>query len=128
MGTFMVGLFATAGLVLAAVGLFGVLHHSVARRQREIGIRMALGAQHRDVVRLVVSRALLFAAAGLAVGLAGAWAMRHLIGALLVGVSPLDPLTYAAIVVVLGVAALLACYVPARLASRIDPIVVLRCE
>jgi putative ABC transport system permease protein len=128
MGTLLAGLFATAGLVLAVVGLFGVLHHSVTRRQREIGIRMALGAQHHDVVRLVVVRALLFAGAGLAVGLAGAWAMRHLLGALLVGVSPVDPLTYAAIVVVLAVAALLACYIPARLASRIDPIVVLRCD
>lgn len=128
MGALLVGLFATAGLALAAIGLFGVLHHSVARRQREIGIRMALGAQHRDVVRLVVVRALLFALAGLAVGLVGSWAMRHLIGALLVGVSPLDPLTYAAITVVLAAAALLACYIPARLASRIDPMVVLRCE
>jgi predicted permease len=124
----LVGVSAALALLLAAVGAHGVLGYSVAQRTREIGIRMALGARPRKVLSLVVGQGLLLAGAGLLVGLAGAAAVTRLLGALLFGVSARDPLTFAAVpVVILGVA-VLASMVPARRAARVDPMRALRTE
>jgi predicted permease len=122
----LIGIFAVAAILLAAIGIYGVLAHAVAQRTREIGIRLALGARRREVVALVVRQAALLAASGLAVGLILALAAGPLIQGLLFGVAPRDTLTYTAVVVVLFAIALVASYLPARRASRIDPIKALR--
>jgi len=123
----LVGL-ATAGLLLAALGLYGVLAYSVGQRTGEIGLRMALGARQRDVLRLVVREGARLAAVGLALGVAGAWVLTRILASTLYEVSPTDPLTFAAAGVLLASAALLACWIPARRATRIEPMAALRCE
>jgi putative ABC transport system permease protein len=105
-----------------------VIAYIAAQRTREIGIRMALGAQARDVLRMVLAHGLMLAGTGIAIGLVGALAVTRVMRALLYETSPTDPLTFAAVVPLLGLAALLACWVPARRAMRADPIVALRCE
>ncbi len=115
-------------LVLTIVGLYGVMSYSVAQRTNEIGIRLALGAQTRDVLSLIVSQGFKLVLLGLAIGLASAFALTKLISSLLFGVTTKDPLTFSAVAVVLGVVALLACYLPARRASRVDPLAALRYE
>ncbi len=125
---FLFGVFSGVALLLAAIGIYGVMAFAVGRRTNEIGIRLALGAQRRDVLRLVFGHAARLIAAGLALGLAGAFAGARLLGSLLFEVSPADPATFAAIVVVLTAVALLACGVPARRATRVDPMTALRCE
>jgi predicted permease len=128
MGASLVGTFAVSALLLAAVGIYGVLHFAVTRRTREIGIRMALGAAKGDVVRLIVKRSLAFAGAGLLFGIAGAVAAGRLTGALLAGVGPLDPLTFAAVALIFGLVALVASAIPAWRAARIDPMQAVRYE
>ena len=124
----LLGSFAVLALVLAAVGIYSVLSYTVRNRRREIGIRMALGAQIRDVVRLVVLQGMRPAGLGIAIGLAAALALGHLLSSVVYGVTPGDPWTLAAVAAVLAVVALFACLLPARRATRVDPIRALREE
>jgi putative ABC transport system permease protein len=122
------GVFAAVALALASVGLYGVMAYSVSERSREIGIRMALGAQRRDVLKLVVAQGMTLTLVGIGVGLAAALALTRLMRSLLFEVSVTDPLTFAGLAALLSVVAMLACYLPARRATKVDPIVSLKCE
>jgi len=124
----MLAIAAGVALVLGAVGIYGVIAYIVAQRTREIGIRMALGARRADVLRMVLAQGMTLAGAGIVIGVAGALGVTRVMRALLYETSPTDPLTFAAVVPLVAVAALLACSVPARRATRADPIVALRCE
>jgi predicted permease len=121
-------LFGSLALLLACVGLYGLLSYEMARRRREIGIRMALGAEKRDVLKMVVGQGLRLALIGVTVGVAGALALTRFLSSLLYGVKPTDPLTFSAVSLVLIAVALLACYIPARRAAKVDPMVALRYE
>jgi ABC-type antimicrobial peptide transport system permease subunit len=120
--------FAAAALGLACVGIFGVMWGTVRRRRAEIGVRMALGAGPGRVVREILADGLRLVALGIALGLAAAFALTRLMSSLLVGVTPTDPATFVGVALLLAAAALLACWIPARRASRVDPMVVLRAE
>jgi len=122
------GLFGGVALLIAIIGLYGMLSFSVTERTREMGIRMALGAQRGRVLRLVITQGLRLAVFGVGIGLLGAWGVTRVMSALLFGVTPTDALTLGAVAVTLGGVALLACYVPARRATRVDPLVALREE
>jgi putative ABC transport system permease protein len=124
----LLGLFAGLATLLAAVGIFGVMNYSVTLRTREIGIRMALGAQPGGVLMLILRQGLLLTLVGIGIGLAGALALTRVMSGLLFGVEATDPATFAAIVLLLAVVSLLACYIPARRATRIDPLIALRYE
>jgi putative ABC transport system permease protein len=126
MGTWLLGIFASLALLLASIGLYGVMSYSVSQRTRELGIRLALGARQQDVRNMVVLQGMLLAAGGVAIGFAVAFALARLIANLLFGVPPTDPATFAIIPVVLLTVAVLATYIPAWRASRVDPVEALR--
>jgi ABC-type antimicrobial peptide transport system permease subunit len=124
--TVLLGLFAGLALALAAVGTYGVLSYLVAERQQEIGIRMALGADRREILRLVLSRGILLSGLGLAGGIVAALGLTRVIKTMLFNVTPTDPLTLAIVTGVIAVVAIVACLVPAWRATRTDPMIVLR--
>jgi len=124
----LLGVFGLLALLLASIGLYGVASYSVAQRTREIGVRMALGAQPSNVLALVLGRGLVLVGAGLVLGLLVALAAAGVMRALVVGIDPRDPLTFIATAVALGAVALFATWLPARRATRIDPLVALRTE
>ncbi|HEX5832586.1 MAG TPA: ABC transporter permease [Pyrinomonadaceae bacterium] len=126
--TTLLSIFAGVALVLTLVGLYGVMSYSVAQRTNEIGIRLALGAQSRDVLLMIVKQGSLLIFLGLALGLAGAYAASRLLASLLFGVTAKDPFTFAVVAVLLGLVGLLACYIPAWRATKVDPMDALRCE
>jgi putative ABC transport system permease protein len=125
---FLIGLFAMLAVFLASVGVYGVLSQSVAQRTHEFGVRMALGARAQDVVSMTVREGMKLAFLGAAIGSLGAFALMRLMASLLYGVSAHDPITFIVVVVAMCAVAFLACYVPARRAMRVDPMVALRYE
>jgi putative ABC transport system permease protein len=124
----MLGAFAFVALALAAVGLYGVMSYAVSQRTKEIGIRMALGAGRGDVIGLVAGQGMMVTIAGIGVGLAGAFAVTRYLESMLFGVTPFDPPTVGAVTLLLATVAALASYIPARHATRVDPMVALRYE
>ena len=128
MGAMLLGVFGLLALLLATVGIYGVLSYSVSQRTQEVGIRMALGATSRTVLGLVVGQGMLLVAIGVGIGLAGSWGLARLLASLLFGVKTSDPATFAVVSLVLAVAAFVATYIPARRATKVDPITALRYE
>jgi ABC-type antimicrobial peptide transport system permease subunit len=124
----LLSIFAAVALTLAAVGLYGVVSYAISQRMNEIGIRMALGAQRGDVLRLVVGEGLRLALAGTLIGLGGALALMRLMKPLLFDVSVTDPLTFSLVALLLVLVTLIACWIPAQRATKVDPMIVLRCE
>ena len=125
---FMFGIFGAAALFLAGIGVYGVLSFSVSQRTQEMGVRIALGAQRRDVLRLVVRQGITLAMLGVLLGMAGAFGVTRVIGSLLYNVTPTDPISFGGVAIFLTAIALLASYLPARRATAVDPIVALRID
>jgi FtsX-like permease family len=125
---FLLAGFASLALILSAIGIYGVIAYSVVRRVHEMGIRIALGAQRRNVMRVVISQGMLLLAVGTVIGTLGALAMTRTLASFFYGVRPTDPVTFVAVVVILAGVAFLACYIPARRATRVDPMIALRYE
>jgi len=123
---FLISIFAIMALILAAIGIYGVIAYSIAQRSHEIGIRIALGAQRGDVLRLALVQGMVQALIGIAIGLGAASALTRVMSGLLYGISPLDPATFVTLSLLLLLVALAASYIPARRATRINPIVALR--
>jgi ABC-type antimicrobial peptide transport system permease subunit len=127
-GAALLSIFGLLALLLAAIGVYGIMSYTVGKRTREIGIRMAIGAQRGDVMRLILNRGLLIAAAGLVVGLGSAFLTARYFQNFLFGIGASDGVTYAAIAVILSAVALLACFLPAHRATKVDPLIALRTD
>jgi putative ABC transport system permease protein len=124
----LMSIFAGLALVLAIVGIYGVMSYAVTQRTHEIGIRMAIGAQPRDVFRMILGHGMFLTAVGLVAGLLGAFALTRLMATMLFGVGPTDPATFAGVALLLAAVALIACYIPGKRATKVDPVNSLRYE
>jgi ABC-type antimicrobial peptide transport system permease subunit len=124
----LIGLFGALAFVLAAIGIYGVINYEVTQRTGEFGIRMALGAQSRDVVTIVLRQGLMLTTGGLVIGLAASFVLTRFMEKLLFGVKPHDPITYLVVPVLLGLVAIVACLIPALRATKVDPLKALRYE
>ena len=126
--TALVGSFGVLGFILAIIGIYGVISYSVVQQTHEIGVRMALGAQPRDILHMILRKGMLLAIAGIAIGIGGALALTRVLRSMLFEIEPTDPATFVGVAIFLTIAALAACYIPARRATKVDPMVALRHE